>query len=74
MNIEELNQRIRELENELKLEKAKSEEYRRTACALLNQVVPYIPPTEQEIQKLRSETDGTPIREIIAELDREFAR
>ncbi len=74
MTVEEAERKIQELEAALRLEQAKSAEYRKTAQALLNQVVPYVPPTQEEIQRLRTETDGAPIREIIAELEREFAR
>ena len=74
MNAEESARKIHELEEALRLEKAKSEEYKKTAYALLEQVVPYVPPTREEIQKLRTETDGTPIRQIIAELEQEFTR
>lgn len=74
MNAEESARRIQELEEALRLEKAKCAEYKKTAYALLDQVMPFVPPTEDEIQKLITETDGKPIREIIAELEQEFAR
>jgi hypothetical protein len=73
MSADEAAKRIQELEEALRREKAKSEEYKAAAYAMLDQVFPFVPPTEEEIRKLQTETDGTPILEIIAELEKEFA-
>lgn len=72
MSAEEATRKIQELENALRQERAKAAEFKATAYALLDQVFPFVPPTEEEIRKLTTETDGTPMLEIIAEFEREI--
>jgi hypothetical protein len=70
MNHDEALKRIQELEEALRKEKAKSDEYKQTAYSLLNELYPSSPMTEEEATKLMTETDGRPILEIIEELER----
>jgi hypothetical protein len=70
MSREEAERRIAELEEQLRREQAEKTKYKEAAYAFLAKLVPYTPMTEKELQQLLTDTSGTPIRDIIAELER----
>jgi hypothetical protein len=70
MSREEAERRIAELEEQLRRAREDAARYKEAVSALLDQVFPYEPMTEEELQRLLTDTSGTPIRDIIAELER----
>jgi hypothetical protein len=70
MSREEAERRIAELEEQLRRAREEAARYKEAAFAFLDQLVPYEPMTEEELQRLLTDTSGTPIRDIIAELER----
>lgn len=70
MSREEAERRIAELEEQLRRAREEAARYKEATFALLDQLIPYEPMTEEELQRLLTDTSGTPIRDIIAELER----
>ncbi|MBN9122819.1 MAG: hypothetical protein J0I06_27390 [Planctomycetes bacterium] len=66
-----LRREVERLRAQLTEVAAEAERYRRAACALLNERVPYSPPTEEELHDLLHGPRGKPLGELIAELERE---
>lgn len=66
-----LKREVERLRALLSEETAEKERYRRAAYALLNERVPYKPPTEEELQDLLNGPRGRPLCEVIDELERE---
>jgi hypothetical protein len=67
----ELEQEVVRLRAQLAEATADAERYRRAAYALLNERVPYTPPTEEELRDLLHGPRGRPLTELIDELERE---
>ncbi len=70
MTLEEAARRIAELEDALRRERREKEMYKATLFSFWDQAIPDEPLTEEELQRMLTETNGTPIRQIIAELER----
>jgi hypothetical protein len=70
MSREEAERRIAELEEALRREQAEKVKYKEAAYAFLSELVPEVPLTEEELHRMLTDTTGTPIRDIIAELER----
>ena len=69
----EFEHRIAELETALRHEREEKERYKDAAFCFLKQIVPYTPITDEEIDRLISDTAGTPILDIVAEYERSAA-
>lgn len=69
--VSELHREVERLRAQLAKATAEAESYRRAAYMLLNKEVPYIPPTEEELQDLTHGPRGRPILDVIDELERE---
>lgn len=69
-NAADLKQEVERLRIQLATATAEAERYRRAAYALLNERVPYVPPTEEELRDLLHGPRGKPLGELIAELER----
>jgi len=67
----DLKREIEQLRVQLAKATAEAESYRRAAYSLLNKQVPYIPPTEEELNDLMYGPRGRSILDIIEELERE---
>ena len=72
MSPDEAERRIRELEEEVTRLRFIADSHKGAAYEWMRQEFPYQPLTDEEVQRLVTETDGTPIREILAELEREL--
>ncbi len=70
--IEQLRQRIAELEQQLEKTRTQRDEYKTAAYAFLEQLHPYVPPTEEELHEMMHGPRGKPLLEVIAEAEREF--
>jgi hypothetical protein len=70
-NVADLKQEVERLRVQLATATAEAERYRRAAYALLNERVPYSPPTEEELRDLLHGPRGKPLGELIAELEQE---
>lgn len=73
MNPEDVERRIRELEEENRRLRFIAESHKEAAYELLRREFPYESPSPEEIQRMREDTEGKPILEIIAEFEREIA-
>jgi hypothetical protein len=74
MNADDAERRIRELEEELARERAETARYREAAYAF-SRIGPFPdddPPTEEEIQRMLTDTAGTPVADILAEFERKL--
>lgn len=69
----DLVRRVAELEAELARTRAERDEYRATAYDLIGHVLPYDPPTPEEIHDMRFGPRGASILEVAAELERQIA-
>ncbi len=72
MSAEDAERRIRELEAEVHRLQFLADSHKEAAYEWMRQAFPYEPLTDEEVQRLRTDTNGTPIRDIIAELEREL--
>jgi hypothetical protein len=70
MSREEAERRIAELEEQLRRAREEASWYKEAAYAFLRQIIPDEPLTEEELNRMLTDTSGTPIRDIIAELER----
>jgi hypothetical protein len=70
-NVSELKREIERLRAQLTEATAEAERFRRAAYALLNERVPYTPPSEDELRDLMHGPRGRPLTELIDELERE---
>jgi hypothetical protein len=70
-NATELEQEVARLRAQLAEATAEAERYRRAAYALLNERVPYTPPSEEELHDMLHGPRGRPLSELIDELERE---
>jgi hypothetical protein len=70
-SVVEMRHEIERLHAELARANADAERYRQAAYTLLNERVPYAPPTEEELRDLLHGTRGQPLTDVIAELERE---
>jgi hypothetical protein len=70
-SVTDLKQEVERLRAQLAEATAEAERYRRAAYALLNERVPYTPPTEEELRDLLHGPRGKPLSELITELERE---
>ncbi len=68
MTNEEASRRIAELEEALRRERREKEMYKATVFTFWEQAIPDEPLTEEELHRMLTDTTGTPIRQIIAEL------
>jgi hypothetical protein len=71
-NSADLRSEIERLRTQLAQATADATRYRQAAYALLNERVPYTPPTEEELNDLLHGTRGQPLTEVIDELEREL--
>ena len=69
----DLLRRVAELEAELARTRAERDEYKATAYELIGHVLPYDPPTPEEIHNLRFGPRGASPREVLAEFQRQIA-
>lgn len=69
-SIDTLREEVERLRTQLAKTTAEATEYRRAAYAMLNQLVPYIPPTAEELHDLMHGPRGQPLLEIIEEYER----
>ncbi len=70
MSREEAERRIAELEEQLRRAREEAARYKEAAYAFLRELIPDEPPTEEELQRMLTDTSGTPILDIIAEYER----
>lgn len=70
-NVANLRSEIERLRTQLAQATADAARYRQAAYVLLNERVPYAPPTEEELRDLLHGTRGQPLAEVIDELERE---
>jgi hypothetical protein len=70
MSREEAERRIAELEEQLRRAREEAAWYKEAAYAFLREIIPDEPLTEEELNRMLTDTSGTPIRDIIAELER----
>ncbi len=70
MSREEAERRIAELEEQLRRAREEATRYKESTYALLRQIIPDEPLTEEELNRMLTDTSGTPILDIIAELER----
>ena len=70
MSHEDAERRIAELEEQLRRAREEARWHKETAYAFLRQIIPDKPLTEEELNRMLTDTSGTPIRDIIAELER----
>jgi hypothetical protein len=70
-SVAELKREVERLRAQLAKATAETETYRRAAYAMLEQLDPYIPPTEEELHDMIHGPRDRSIRDIIAELERE---
>lgn len=70
MNQDDAARRIEDLEEQLRRAREEAARYKQAAFTFLEELVPYTPVTEEELHRLLTDTSGTPIRDIIAELER----
>lgn len=71
MSAEDAERRIHELEEEVRRLRFIADSHKAAAYEWLRHEHPYVSPTEEEIQRMLSDTNGTPILDIIAEFERE---
>lgn len=69
----DLLRRLAELEAKLARTRAERDEYRAAAYDLLGHVLPYDPPTPEEIHDLRHAPRGASIPEVLADFERQIA-
>ncbi len=62
--------RIATLEEELRKAREEAARYKEAAYAFLRQIVPDEPPSDEEIDRMLADTNGTPILDIVAEYER----
>ena len=67
----DLKREVEQLRADLAKATAEAETYRRAAYAMLRQLVPYVPPTDEELRELMHGPRGRSILDIINELERE---
>jgi len=70
MTPEEMVRRIAELEEEVRHQKLGKELFQLSAIAEMNRLSTYEPMTLEELQALITAPQGTPIRQIIEEVER----
>lgn len=68
----DLKREIEQLRAQLAKANAEAAEYRRAAYEMLEQLDPYVPPTEDELHDMFHGPRGEPIRDILNELKREL--
>ncbi|MBA4188674.1 MAG: hypothetical protein C0467_11805 [Planctomycetaceae bacterium] len=68
-SVTDLKREVERLRVQLAKASGEAENYRRAAYAMLNQLEPYVPPTEEELHDMLHGPRGRPILEIIAELE-----
>ena len=69
----DLLRRVAELEAELARTRAERDEYKRSVHSLLDPVMPYDPPTPEEIHDMRYGPRGASLLEVAAEFERQIA-
>jgi hypothetical protein len=62
--------RISELEASLRAAREEAARYKEATFSLLSQLIPDVPLTDEELDRMLTDTSGTPILDIIAELER----
>lgn len=62
--------RINELEESLRRAREEAARYKQATFSLLSQLIPDVPLTDEELDRMLSDTTGTPILDIVAELER----
>ena len=67
---DKLRREVAELTEQLARKSEEAEEYRRSVFALLNQLMPYKTPTDDEVRELMHGPRGRPLREVMQELER----
>jgi hypothetical protein len=72
-NVTDLKREVEQLRAQLAKATAEAETYRRAAYAMLEQLDPYVPPTEEELQDMLHGPRGRPILDIIAEFEKKLA-
>ena len=70
MNTDDVNRRISELEEQLRRAREEAARYKEATFDLLSQVIPDVPLTDEELHRMLTDTSGTPILDILAELER----
>lgn len=74
MNLDEAKKRIDELEAALQTARAEAAKYKDDTNALMNELYPSVPLTEEEAERLMADTSGRPIMDIIEEFERAASR
>ncbi|HSQ57308.1 MAG TPA: hypothetical protein VLM40_16420 [Gemmata sp.] len=72
-NPADLKSEVERLRTQLAKVTTEAEMYRRAAYSMLEQLVPYVPPTEEEFHNMMRGPRGRSILEIVNELEREGA-
>ena len=70
-SVAELKQEIERLRSQLDQARADAAAYRQAAYAMLNERVPYVSPTEEELRDMLHGPRGRSLSDIINELERE---
>lgn len=70
MSREDADRRIAELEEQLRRAREEATQYREAAYAFLRELIPDEPLTDEELHRMLTDTSGTPILDIVAELER----
>ena len=70
MSSDDATRRIAELEEELRRAQEEAARYKEATFALLGQLIPEVPLTDEELQAMLTDMSGTPILDIVAELER----
>jgi hypothetical protein len=70
MSADESARRIAELEEQLRRARAEVARYKEAAFALLGELIPDVPLTDEELNAMITDTSGTPILDIVAEFER----
>jgi hypothetical protein len=68
----ELRREVERLRTQLAKATAEAEMYRQAAYSMLEQLVPYTPPTEEELHDMLHGPRGRPILEIIDEYEAKY--
>lgn len=70
MSADDASRRISELEEQLRRAREEAMRYKQATFSLLSHLIPEVPLTDEELKRMSTDTSGTPILDIVAELER----